>query len=50
MPLHCRASIEVACPLADAMVNFADAAVGNVTEAFKRKGMYEDMLVVFSSE
>ena len=32
------------------MVNFADAAVGNVTEAFKRKGMYEDMVVVFSSE
>ena len=29
--------MHVACLLADAMVNFADAAVGNVTEAFKRK-------------
>ena len=50
MPLPLPRINHVACPLADAMVNFADAAVGNVTEAFKRKGMYEDMVVVFSSE
>ena len=32
------------------MVSFADAAVGNVTADFKAKGMWDDMLVVFSSD
>ena len=33
-----------------AMVNFADAAVGNLTKALKDKGMWEDTLIVFSSD
>ena len=31
------------------MVNFADAAVGNVTQAFKDKGMWNDLVMVFST-
>jgi len=33
-----------------AMVNFADDMVGNLTAAFKRKGMWDDLLVVFSTD
>lgn len=30
-------------------VNFADTAVGNVTSLLKAKGMYEDLVIVFSA-
>jgi len=33
-----------------AMVSFADDIVGNLTAAFKRKGMWDDTLVVFSTD
>merc|ERR1712080_518629 len=33
-----------------AMVAFADAAVGNVTAAFKTKGMWDNLLMVFSTD
>jgi arylsulfatase I/J len=33
-----------------AMVHFADAMVGNVTAALKAKGMWDDLLVVFSTD
>ena len=33
-----------------AMVHFADAMVGNVTSALKAKGMWDDLLVVFSTD
>jgi hypothetical protein len=33
-----------------AMVNFADAAVGNVTKLLKAKGMWEDTLIFFSAD
>jgi arylsulfatase A-like enzyme len=32
-----------------AMVDFADAAIGNFTEAIKAKGMWDDMIIVFSA-
>ena len=32
------------------MVNFADAAVKNITDALKAKGMWDDTLVIFSSD
>jgi arylsulfatase A-like enzyme len=31
------------------MVDFADAAIGNFTEAIKAKGMWDDMIIVFSA-
>jgi len=33
-----------------AMVHFADAMVGNVTAALKTKGMWDDLLIVFSTD
>ena len=33
-----------------AMVNFADGALGNITDTYKRKGMYDDLLIVFSTD
>lgn len=33
-----------------AMVDFADAAIGNFTEAIKAKGMWDDMIIVFSAD
>ena len=33
-----------------AMVNFADEALANITAAYKRKGMYDDLLIVFSTD
>ena len=33
-----------------AMVNFADAAVGNLTALLKSKGMWNDTLLVFSAD
>jgi len=33
-----------------AMVSFADASVGNVTNALKAKGMWDDLLLVFSTD
>ena len=33
-----------------AMVNFADGVLGNITAALKEKGMWQDTLVVFSSD
>ena len=33
-----------------AMVNFADTMIGNVTDAFKRKGMWESTLMVMSTD
>ena len=33
-----------------AMVNFADAMVGNVTAALREKGMWDDLLLVFSTD
>ena len=30
-------------------MNFADEAVGNVTTLMKEKGLWEDMIVVFST-
>ena len=33
-----------------AMVHFADAMVGNVTTALKAKGMWDDLLLVFSTD
>jgi arylsulfatase A-like enzyme len=32
------------------MVNYADAAVGNVTKLFKSKGMWDDLVMVFSTD
>jgi arylsulfatase I/J len=33
-----------------AMVNFADAAFGNVTDLLKEKGMWDNTIVVFSAD
>ena len=33
-----------------AMVNFADEAVGNVSKAMKAKGLWDDMLIIFSTD
>ena len=33
-----------------AMVHFADAMVGNVTAALREKGMWDDLLIVFSTD
>ena len=33
-----------------AMVNFMDTMVGNATAAYRRKGMYEDLLIVMSTD
>jgi arylsulfatase B len=33
-----------------AMVDFADEAIGNWTAALKAKGMWDDMIVVFSAD
>lgn len=33
-----------------AMVNFADDCVGNITAALKRKGMWSDTVLVFSTD
>ena len=33
-----------------AMVNFADTAIGNYTEAIKAKGMWDEMVIVFSAD
>jgi len=33
-----------------AMVNFADTAVGNVTSLLKQKGMWDDLVIVFSTD
>ena len=33
-----------------AMVNFADTAVQNVTNLLKKKGMWDDLLLVFSTD
>lgn len=33
-----------------AMVNFADTAIGNLTDLLKSKGMWEDTVVVFSAD
>ena len=33
-----------------AMVDFADAAIGNFTAAIKAKGMWDDMIIVFSAD
>ena len=33
-----------------AMVDFADEAIRNFTDAVKAKGMYENLLIIFSSE
>ena len=33
-----------------AMVNFADAAVGNVTSLLRSKGMWDNLLIVFSTD
>ena len=30
-----------------AMVHFADEALANITAAYERKGMYDDLLIVF---
>lgn len=32
------------------MVRFADAAITNVTEAFKAKGMWDDTLLFFCAD
>ena len=33
-----------------AMVDFADAAIGNLTDALKRRGMWSDTLLIFSAD
>ena len=34
----------------DAMVSFADEVIGNVTNAIRRKQMWENALIVFASD
>ena len=33
-----------------AMVNFADAALANITAAYKARGMWDDLLIVFTAD